>query len=327
VTTVFLTGASGFLGRALAEAYRARGVEVRGVDRVADPARGVVAGDVSTEGPWQRAMEGADAVIHTAALVSLRGDARRFWEVNVLGTRRALEAAARAGARRFVHVSSVVAFGFDFPDGADERWPVRTNGSPYVDTKVASEQVVLAAHAAGEIACTVIRPGDVYGPRSRPWTVVPVELIKRGRMMLPAGGRGIFSPVYIDDLVDGLALATATPEAAGHVFTLTGGLGVETRDFFGRYARMLGKGPLLGLPTPVLSRLAAVAGAVDRLRGVDLEMNAASALYLARRGTYGIDKARRVLGYAPRVALDEGFARTERWLREAGYLGRAETRR
>lgn len=320
MATIFLTGASGFMGRALSEHFRARGDEVRGVDRAADPARGVVAGDVSTDGAWQRAVKGADIVIHTAALVSLRGDARRFWEVNVLGTRRALEAAARAGARRFVHVSSVVAFGFDFPDGADERWPVQTNGSPYVDTKVASEQVVLAAHAAGEVPCTILRPGDVYGPRSRPWTLVPLELVRRGRMMLPAGGRGIFSPVYIDDLVDGVALAAAAPEAQGHVFTLTGGVGVTTADFFGRYAKMLGKGPIRGLPTALSARLADVAGALDRLLGEETEMNGASARYLARTGSYSIAKARRVLGYAPRVDLDEGFARTERWLRAEGLI-------
>ena len=98
------------------------------------------------------------------------GDAAAVWDVNVMGTRHALDAAVRAEAQRFVQLSSVLAFSWDFPDGVDERHPVRPNGAPYVDTKVASEQVVLQAHAAGEIACTVIRPGDVWGPRSRPWT-------------------------------------------------------------------------------------------------------------------------------------------------------------
>ena len=322
-TSVFITGASGFIGAALAEHYRARGATVRGVDRAADPRLGVVAGDVSIEGDWTRAMQGAELVVHTAAIVSLSGDPRRFWEVNVLGTRRVLDAAARAGVRRVVHLSSVTAFGFDFPDGADERWPVRPNGVPYVDTKVASEQVVLQAHASGEVACTVIRPGDVYGPRSRPWTVLPVELIRAGRMVLPAGGRGIFSAVYIDNLVNGIALAASSPGGAGQVFTITDGVGVTTSEFFGRYAALLGKGPLRSLPTAVAVPLAAAAGRLDRLFGKSTEVNRATAMYLARRGTYSIEKARGLLGYEPRVGLDEGFERTARWLLEQGLLASA----
>ena len=79
----------------------------------------------------------------TAARVSFGSRLERFWQANVAGTRRVLDAAVAAGAGRFVQLSSVVAFGFDFPDGVDERHPVRPNGVPYVDLpKVASEQVV-----------------------------------------------------------------------------------------------------------------------------------------------------------------------------------------
>ena len=87
----------------------------------------------------------------------------------------------------------------------------------------------------------MIRPGDVYGPGSRPWTVLPVELMKRRRFVLPARGRGIHSPVYVDDLVTGIIAAAEAKDAAGQVITLSGGLGVETREFFAYYARMLGR--------------------------------------------------------------------------------------
>jgi nucleoside-diphosphate-sugar epimerase len=71
----------------------------------------------------------------------------------------------------------------------------RCNGVPYVDAKVMGEQVVLQAHAAGEIESTIVRPGDVYGPRSRPWTTRPVRLIASGSLVLPLQGKGIFTPV------------------------------------------------------------------------------------------------------------------------------------
>jgi nucleoside-diphosphate-sugar epimerase len=287
------------------------------VDLRADAARGVVAGDVSRPGPWQDHAAGCEVVVHTAALVSFRSGLEPYWRANVAGTRHVLDAAVAGGARRFVHLSSVVAFGFDFPDGVDERHPVRTNGVPYVDTKVASEQVVLQAHAEGEIDCTVVRPGDVYGPRSRPWTVVPVEEIRARRLILPAMGRGVFSPAYVDNLVDGIVLAATREEGAGRVFTLTDGVGIESRHFFGHYARLLGRRGVPVAPTPLVRTLAGAISTVSR----QSDVTPAVADYLSRRGTYSIDRARKLLGYEPAVDLDEGMARTEAWLRAEGLLG------
>ena len=312
--SVFITGALGLIGARLAERYRAAGADVRGMDVRADPSKGVVAGDLTTPGAWQDAAAGADLVIHTAAVVGMgRTDPDTFWRVNVLGTRHALDAAVRGNAQRFVHFSSIVTFGLDYPDGVDERYPLRTTGVPYVDTKVASEQAVLAAHAGGEVACTIIRPGDVYGPGSHFWTVTPVREIRRRRMVLPAMGKGHLSPVYVDDLVEGVMLAAASPEAAGQAFTLTGGAGVETRDFFGRYARIVGKKVPVA-PTPVVVALAATIGRTSDVVTPD------GVRYVARKGTYSIEKARTVLGYEPAVDLDEGMRRSEAWLRAEGIL-------
>jgi nucleoside-diphosphate-sugar epimerase len=317
MTRVCITGASGFIGRRLAEQWRAQGAEVVGVDQAEDPQHGVVAGDVSRPGPWQKAAEGCDVVVHTAALVGMPSDESGFWEVNVRGTRLALEAARDAGARRFVHFSSVVTFGLDFPDGVDEQWPVRPTGVAYVDTKVAAEQVVLQSHAAGEMDVTVIRPGDVYGPGSRPWTVLPVELIKARRFVLPARGRGIHSPVYVDDLVAGVIAAAGADAAAGQVITLSGGVGIESRDFFGHYARMLGRRGVPTVPTSVTLAAAAAQSTAARILGKVNEVTPAGVRYLAlRRGTYGIGKARELLGWTPAVGVEEGMARCEAWLRE-----------
>jgi nucleoside-diphosphate-sugar epimerase len=319
---VFITGCLGFIGRALAARYRELGSEVRGVDLRADPDLDVVAGDIAAPGPWQRHADGCDLVIHTAALVSLRRrPADDFWRVNVMGTRNALDAAARGGAGRFVHISSVTVFSFRFPDGVDETYPVRCNGVPYVDTKVAGEQLVLQAHAEGVVPCTIIRPADVWGPGSRPWTILPVEEIRQSRFVLPAMGRGIFSPVYIDNLVDGIALAASPPDAAGHVFTLSDGIGIETSDFFGRYQEMLGKPRVMRAPTVAVRALAEVVDFAARLTGADNEVTGSAVDYLARTGTYSIEKARSMLGYRPTTDLDAGMARTEAWLRAEGLLG------
>lgn len=322
VRRVLITGALGFIGRAVADRLRADGIEVVGIDRVADPERGVVAGDTTDPSRWAAQLAGCDAVLHTAAVVSNAVGVDEQWRVNVLGTRMVVAAARDAGVRRVVHLSSIRAFSdVGFPDGVTEDHPVRPDGNPYVDTKIASEQVVLQAHAAGEVEAVVVRPGDVYGPGSRPWVLLPLEAIRARQFLLPAMGRGIHSPVYVDDLVTGLVLATTHPAAAGQVFTIAGPRGVRCDEYFGHLYRMLGRRGPLGLPTPVAVALSAAADRANRLRGQRTEVNAISMRYFTRTGTYSIEKAGRILGYAPQVDLDEGMARTEEWLRAEGLLG------
>lgn len=321
MSDVFITGALGFIGRTLAAHARAAGHTVTGVDIHAAADQGVVAGDITAPASWQDQIPAGATVIHTAALVSNQPTLEEAWRVNTMGTRAVLDAAIARGARRFVYLSSVRAFSdLGFPDGVTEDHPLRPDGNPYVDTRIAAEQAVLQAHAAGQVEVTIIRPGDVYGPGSRPWTLLPLEMIRRNRFVLPARGRGIFSPVYVDDLVEGIALAAEHPAAAGQVFTLSGGIGVSCAEFFGHYYRMLGKGRPVTVPTSVALTLAHGMAAVSRVARADNEANATSARYLCRTGTYSIDKARRMLGYDPQVDLAEGMVRTEAWLRAQGLL-------
>jgi nucleoside-diphosphate-sugar epimerase len=311
----FITGASGFIGRTLADRLRADGHEVRGCDLVADPGRGVVAGDVAAPGSWGDAMAGCDVVVHTAAHVSLRlGGRDEIWRTNVLGTRNVLDAAVAAGVPRMVHFSSITVFGNDFPDAVDEHHPVRPTGVPYPDSKIASEQVVLQAHAEGRIAVTVVRPGDVYGPRSGAWAVLPAEGIRARRFALPDRGRGLHGAVYVDNLVDAVVLAATTPAAAGEVITVVDGLRITTREFFAPYGELLGR-RVIALPSWLALPFATLGNLVDR--GGDV--NPQSARYMSRRSTYSNAKARRLLGWEPRVGVEEGLAATMAWLTEQGY--------
>ncbi|MDX1620163.1 MAG: NAD-dependent epimerase/dehydratase family protein [Nitriliruptorales bacterium] len=315
--TMLITGANGFVGTALRSRLRDRGITVRGVDL--QPGPGVVRGDTTDPSGWSEQLDGVDVVVHTAAIVTFAGDEERFWRTNVLGTRRVLEAAAAADVRRAVVISSVVVYGFDIDGVVDEAWPVRPNGSPYVDTKVATEQVALQAHAAGEIDVVVIRPGDVYGPASPAWTLSPISELRRGRAAVPSGD-GVLNLIYIDDLVAALDRAVTVPEAAGQVLNVTGGEVVSPLRFFSHYARMLGTSPPRSLPAAVLRPAAAGLRRVDELRGHDTDLSAFAIDYLTRPARISNARARRVLGWEPQVSLDEGMRRTESWLHETGII-------
>lgn len=317
--TILVTGASGFIGRALGGRLRELGATVSGVDLVADPDSGIVAGSTTDPASWASALDGVDTVIHTAALLGAAHPLDRAREVNVMGTSRVLRAAIDAGVSRFVHFSSIAAFGFDYPDGVDETYPVQVNGDVYTDTKVNSEAVVLAAHGAGEIDVTVIRPGDVWGPGSV-WVRSPItEMLKPTGFPLPDGGNGIFSPVYIDNFVDGAVLIVASDKAAGQVFIVTDGVGVRCAEFFGHLAQMSG-GTIRTFPMSVAMPLADVVGGILRRLKQPSDLCAGTMWLLNRPGTYSIEKARTVLGYEPLVSIDEGMDRVRDWARESGLI-------
>ena len=320
--SVFITGASGFIGRALGDRYRALGAEVRGMDLKEDAKNGIVAGNLSDPRGWADHARGCDLFVNTAAVVSLNAPWDLYRNVSVRGARNALDAAIAGGAKRYVHYSSVAALGWDFEGEADEKRPVVIGEDyRYGVAKGASEHAVLAAHAAGEIDCTIVRPGDVYGPGSRAWIVVPLQMCRAGMMTLPANGDGIFSPVYIDDLLDGTMLAAGVEAGRGHVFHIAGGVTVTCREFFGHHWRWAGrKGDPRSVSTGLAVRLTGAIQAFNRMIGRADETGPDAMYMFARKGGYSIAKARRLLGYEPKVDLPTGLQRSEAWLREIGEL-------
>ena len=315
--TVLITGGNGFIGKSLRKAYLGKGYSVKGVDLIANPELNVIAGDVSDPKQWQAYLEGVDIVIHTAAVVSMVAPMDVAWKVNVRGTQRLLNCAAKCGVGHFILLSSVAAMGFDAPDGADESLPVKPIGNCYVDTKIASEHVVLSAHASGLINCTIIRPGDVYGPESRAWIHEPLKLMQNGQFLLPANGQGVFSPVYIDDLLSGIVLVSENDQALGQIFIISGGEGISCMEFFSHHWRWLGKsGTPRSLPTRMAVFLAETIKFTSKLFSKKSEMGKGTVLLLARPGTYDISKAKKLLGYQPKVDLESGLAQCKQALQE-----------
>lgn len=320
--TVFITGANGFIGRKLAERYTAMGCKVKGMDLNADEARDVVAGDLTKPDTWQDHAKGCDLFINTAAVVSLAADWDTYTTVSLVGVRNALDAAIRGGAKRFVHYSSIAAMGYNYEPGADETAPVVIGEHyRYGVAKGASEHTVLAAHAAGEIDCTIIRPGDVYGPGSRPWLLEPLKMAKAGQLILPDGGKGTFTPVYIDDLVDGTVLAAGLPTGSGRIFILWGDEPISCRDFFSNHWAWAGR---KGAPpsVPLSAALAITQGLwwVNRKLKRHDEVTPDAMLMFARKGGFSIENARKHLGFEPKVKLEEGLRRSEEWLKEIGEV-------
>lgn len=314
---VAVTGAGGFIGGAVCARLVADGVEVVGLDVDEAARERVEAGgarfarcDITDSSAVAETLRGARGVVHTAAIVSDWGEMAQFRRVNVEGTRNVLDAAG--DAERVVHVSSVAIWGYDFDEHVHEDSEPRPHGVPYIDTKGESDVV------ARERGATVVRPGDVYGPRSVPWTIRPLQALRARRFAVPR--RGIVTPVYVDDLVDCIVTALTHPEAAGQTFVAWEGPPVPTREFFDYYARMLGRRRAPAVPKALLSAYAGLDEAVARRRGRAPTAARWAVEYFTRRAAYRASRAQEVLGWHPQVTLEEGMRRTEAWAREEGLL-------
>lgn len=316
---VFITGANGFIGGKLLEKYKAAGAEVCGMDISGNAENNVVEGDLSIPGKWRDTLKDCDLVIHTAAVVSNALGYDETWQVNVLGTKTVLDECINCGTvKRFIHISSVAACGFEATSTINETMPLKTQNHPYRDTKIASEHLVMNYHSGGELACTIIRPADVYGPASRPWIITPIEEMKKNKFIIPTG---MFGPVYIDDLINGIYLCAEHDAGKGQIFILSGDKEISNQEYFGYLSRMLGREKVPTMSNKLLMTIAALNQFTLKLFGKTTEINPNTIKMLSRPcADYSHEKATSLVGYQPEVSLSEGMERSKQWLESNGYL-------
>ena len=319
VNKVLITGANGFIGNTLMRYYKQQGTAVIGVDLYGN-GDDIIQGDIANPETISHLLEQCDVIVHTAALVSNAMKDSDMWRVNVLATRNLIAAAKQHKVRRFVQISSIVAYGNAAQGELDEDYPVHADGGSYVLTKLASEHAVLAAQASGGIEVVILRPGDVYGPGSRPWIIAPLEAIAKNQFMLPAKGEGFFRPIYVDDLIRGIDLAVRHPAAAGEIFNLSCEGYITTKEYFASHYQWLGKkGPML-VSTKVALAVSAIASKVADLMGNLNEASPATVAQLATKSWFSIKKAERILGWKPEISFEEGIKRSHQWAKDKNLV-------
>jgi hypothetical protein len=314
---IFLTGASGFIGGAVASSLKARHdiVAMSRSERsdVAIRALGVSPVRSALGAVAPEHVAGAEVVIHCAAHVEAWGPREVFWQTNVEGTRQLLEVARRAGVRRFLFVGTEAALfrGQDMLE-IDETYPYPA-ATPYLysETKAEAERLVLAANdPANGFATISIRPRLVWGPGDQ--TILPIlkRMIAEGRFMWLDGGRARTSTTHVANLVHALELAL-TKGRGGEAYFVTDGEETTMRAFLTALLGTQGvKAPDRSLPGFVARGAAAVLERVWRLLGLRSEppLPALAAGQMSRHCTIRIDKIRRELGYAPVISVREGLA-------------------
>jgi dihydroflavonol-4-reductase len=323
-----VTGASGFVGAAVARLLLQRGWQVRALVRAGSDRRNLqplavefAIGDLTQPTSLAPAVADCDALFHVAADYRLGAlDPRHLYQTNVEGTRNILDAARGAGVSRIVYTSSVATIGLP-ADGApgQEDTPVALGSmiGHYKRSKFLAEQVALEAARAGA-PVIIVNPSTPIGPGD-------VKPTPTGQTVLDAAaGR---TPAYIDT---GLNIVHVDDVAAGHLLALQsgrigeryilGGQDMTLRDILAQIAALVGRRPpRIRLPLGLVLPMAYAAEAVARLTGRSGRLTVEAVRMARHRMYYSSAKAARELGYqwrAPALA----FADAVGWFREQGYL-------
>ncbi len=332
---VFVTGATGLVGlqltRYLVERdYQVTGCvratsKIAGLTKIADAYKGRLAlaiADLCQPDRLATAMNGSDVIVHTAAFVEPTGTKEEIDAVNVGGTAAALKAAITAGAKQFIHISSLAVI-----TGEQDRFGVTENESPkycrepYANSKIDAEKLVMKESTLGNIAVTVLRPGFIYGPNERTWMPRLVRVLSTGRGMLVGTGDQETNVIYVENLCRAIELALLNPTAFGQIYNLTDGQLITKRKLFDTVCDQLGL-PRVKLHIPnfaarLICEFATFASPIAPapLKTTLSRYSRAAYRLVAVNQGFDISKAERELKYLERIPFEEGMTRTlAHWL-------------
>lgn len=322
---VLVTGGGGFIGGAVVRALLERGTSVRTLSRGDYPeleALGVEhrRADLGDLNAVTQAVQGCDAVIHTAAKAGVSGPDADYERANLLGTQHVLSACRAAGAGKLVYTSTpTVVHQGKALERLDERLPYATVfKNAYQRTKILAEKAVLAAN--GEALHTVaLRPHLVWGPGDPHFLPRILGRIRRGRIALPGGGKALVDTTYIDNVtdahlaaLDALFCDTRRGACAGKPYFITNGEARPAGDIIVALAAAAGTSARVANIPTWLATSAAVA-LETTYRGLRLAAEPPLTRFTVEQMTtdhhFDISAAHRDLGWRPRISLDEGFER------------------
>ncbi len=318
-----VTGACGFLGRAVCKAALARGERVRAFCRREDTelrewGAEIALGDLRDDAALEAACRDVQIVHHVAGIAGIWGRWRDYYRVNTLATEKLLAIGRRAGVERFIYTSSPsVTFAAEDQIGIDESAPYASKWlCHYPRSKALAEMAVLAADRAGEMRSCALRPHLIWGPGDRHLVGRLIERSRRGRLRRVGDGENLIDMIYIDNAADAHLLAAealgAGGAACGRAYFISQGSPVNCWDWIDQLLACAGEPPVRrSISCGRAWRIGWCCEAVYRTLGITREppMTRFLAAQLGTSHYFDIGRAERDLGFRPRVSTEEGMQR------------------
>ncbi|MGP5481407.1 NAD-dependent epimerase/dehydratase family protein [Brachybacterium alimentarium] len=322
--TILVTGASGMLGGAVAMTLRDRGARVRAFQRRPAGIPGVedVTGSLTAPDEVRRAVEGADAVVHLAAKVSISGPEHEYRAINIDGTANVLDALRAQGGGSLVNVSSPsVAHLGRAIEGLDAAPadPERARG-PYSRTKASAELLAMAADGEDDLLVTTVRPHIVWGPGDTQLVGRIVDRARSGRLPLLDEGMALIDTTYVTNAAEAIIAAyDRIEDVHGESFVITNGEPRTVRDVFNGWCDAAGvRRPTLRVPGSVGRFAGRVVEKIwEKRPGFDEPpMTEFLAEQMSTAHWFDQRRTRERLQWTPRVTMDEGNEHLAAWFRE-----------
>ncbi|MDB4308074.1 NAD-dependent epimerase/dehydratase family protein [Gammaproteobacteria bacterium] len=324
--SVLVTGAAGFTGYNLTLALQRLGANVRTFVRRGGSKRDfpegidVFTGDLTNVADCERACEGIDTVFHVAAVFrQVKGTRAELEEVHVGATENMLRAAHKNHCRRFVHTSTMGVHGHIVNGPGDENSPF-SPGDDYQDTKLEGELRALTLGKELGVPVSVVRPCGIYGPGDTRFLKI-VKPVSQGRFVMIGSGETHYHFAYIDDLVQGFLLAGEKDAAVGESFLIGGEESPTLNELVQTIASIVGvKPPRWRIPVWPIYYLGWACEIVCKVIGIEPILHRRRVAFFTKNREYKMDKAKRLLGYEPKVNLHEGFSRMIDWYKKKGFF-------
>ena len=329
---IIITGATGFLGRNIAESLHNDGLQIMATGRsmvVGDELRkkGIQfeKADILDIDQLNNAFSSADCVIHCAAKSGPWGRYRDFFDTNVVGTRHVIKACKKNNIKKIIFIStpSIYYTGKDrYNISENEPLPGR-QGSNYSKTKLISEMEFRALQQQG-YKIIIFRPRSLYGPYDN--TIIPriLRLADKKQMPLINNGQALVDLTYVDNFVDAVRKSlTASDNAWNEIYNISNGDPISIKHWFAQVLNIFDR-PFKpkNVPESVAKIIAGIMELVSYLPFVQKEppMTRFTVGYIAKSMTLSIDKANKKINYSPRISNRQGFERCANWYRLGNFL-------
>ncbi len=321
-----VSGANGFTGSYLVKLLLKKGYQVKGIvrkasnlDAIKDLPVEFYYADLATHTSFDDAMQDIDIVFNVGAAYRVEGVPQKyFWDVNVEGTKKLLDAAKKKGVKKFVHCSTVGVQGDIKNPPAKEEDPY-SPGDYYQESKVEGEKLALQYFKDG-LPLTVVRPVGIYGPGDLRFLKL-FKFINNGKFKMIGSGNVLYHLTYVEDLAEGIFLAGEKDEGLGEIFTIGGEGYLTLNELVKKIADVLNKPvPKSRIPVFPVWFAGLLCEIICKPFGITPPIYRRRVDFFVKDRAFDISKAKRLLGYKPKVNLDEGLEKTAQWYKEKGFI-------